>query len=80
MMEGVGAPDGVEKQAVVVLVEALERLSVRINRDLNVEAGEGAAPEDPRWAATLARFVDFAGECLTVLDDPRVLDTLGAAV
>ncbi|GAA1963596.1 hypothetical protein [Catenulispora subtropica] len=80
MMETVAGADGAERQAVVVLVEALERLSVRINRDLNVEVGEGAAPEDPRWAATLARFVDFADECLTVLDDPRVLTTLGAAV
>lgn len=69
-----------EKQAVAVLVEALERLSARITRDLNVEAGEGAAPEDPRWAATLSRFVDYADECLAVLDDPRVLETLGVGV
>ena len=68
-----------EKQAIEVLVDALERLSMRITRDLNVEAGEGAAPEDPVWATTLSQFVDFAEECLTVLDDPRVTESLGVA-
>jgi hypothetical protein len=68
-----------DQQAVVVLVEALERLNMRITRDLNVEAGEGAAPEDPQWAATLSQFVDFAEQCLMVLDDPHVVRSLTAA-
>jgi hypothetical protein len=61
---------------VTVLVEALERLGARIDRDLNVEAGEAAAPEDARWAATLSSFVAFADECMEVLDDPRVVSAL----
>jgi len=65
-------------QAVAVLVDALERLSVRITRDLDVEAGESAAPEDPHWAAMLSQFVVFAEQCLTVLDDPRVVQSLAA--
>lgn len=66
-------------QAVAVLVEALERLGARITRDLNVEAGEAAAPEDPRWAATLEGVVTFADKCLGVLDDPCVLRALAEA-
>ena len=65
-------------QAVAVLVDALERLSVRITRDLDVEASESAAPEDPHWAAMLSQFVVFAEQCLTVLDDPRVVQSLAA--
>lgn len=66
-------------QAVAVLVDALERLGARITRDLNVEASEAAAPEDPRWAATLEGVVSFADACLGVLDDPRVLGALAEA-
>lgn len=67
-----------EPSLVVKLAESLERLGARIHRDLNVEAGETAAPDD-QWAATLAEFVEFAGECLTVLDDPRVNGVLAQA-
>ena len=69
-----------QSQAVAVLADALERLGARITRDLNVEAGEGAAPEDPRWADTLSGFVTFADQCLGVLDDPRVISALAAGV
>lgn len=78
-MSMTATPETDQAQVVVVLVEALEQLSARITRDLNVEAGEAAAPEDPRWARTLERFVTFADQCLDVLDDPRVLSALDLA-
>lgn len=76
MLSDTVRPGIAEPQAITVLVETLERLGARIDRDLNVEAGEAAAPDDPRWAATLSSFVAFAEECMAVLDDPRVVSAL----
>lgn len=78
-MSTIVRPETAQQQAVAVLVDALERLGARITRDLNVEASEAAAPEDPRWAATLEGVVSFAERCLGVLDDPRVLSALAEA-
>lgn len=78
-MSTIVTPKTAQQQAVAVLVDALERLGARITRDLNVEASEAAAPEDPRWAATLEGVVSFAERCLGVLDDPRVLSALAEA-
>jgi len=78
-MSTIVTPETAQQQAVAVLVDALERLGARITRDLNVEASEAAAPEDPRWAATLEGVVSFAERCLGVLDDPRVLSALAEA-
>jgi hypothetical protein len=57
-----------------VLFQALERLSDRITRDLNVDAQDGVPPEDEYWAEVLARFVAFAGEVSSVLDEPEIVD------
>ncbi len=78
-MSLLATPESGPTQAVAVLVDALERLGARISRDLNVEAGEAAAPEDPRWAATLEGVVSFADQCLGVLDEPCVQRVLAQA-
>ncbi|GAB2815422.1 hypothetical protein GCM10027176_20110 [Actinoallomurus bryophytorum] len=65
---------------VVSVATALERLAIRVTRDLDVDAQEGVPPEDPYWASTIADVAAYARECLAVLDDPSVVAVLTAKV
>lgn len=62
--------------AVNLVATALERLVARITLELDVDAGEGVAPDDPAWAATIAGVVAYARECASVLDEPTVFEIL----
>jgi len=73
------AVDIAANEVALALADALERLGIRISRDLDVEAGEGALPEDPAWAATLIDFVAYAEQCLEILDRPDVATFLARA-
>lgn len=64
--------------AVTLVATALERLVARITQDLDVDAGEGVAPDDPQWAATIAEVAAYARECASVLDEPVVFEVLTA--
>lgn len=63
---------------VAVLAITLERLAIRVSRDLNVDAGEGVLPDDPFWADTISRLAEYARECAEVLDEPRIAAALTA--
>ena len=65
---------------VTVLAATLERLTARVSRDLDVDAGESVLPEDPFWADTISRLVKYARECAEVLDEPRITAMLSAHV
>jgi hypothetical protein len=61
---------------VTVLAATLERLTARVRRDLDVDAGESVLPDDPFWADTISRLADYARECAEVLDEPRITAVL----
>lgn len=63
---------------VTLVATALERLVARITQDLDVDASEGVAPDDPAWAATIAGVAAYARECASVLDEPAVFEVLTA--
>jgi hypothetical protein len=63
---------------VAVLATTLERLTVRVSRDLDVDAGESVLPDDPFWADTISRLAVYARECAEVLDEPRIAAVLTA--
>jgi hypothetical protein len=62
--------------ALSLVATALDRLVARVTQDLDVDASEGVAPDDPQWAATIAGVAAYARECASVLDEPRVFDVL----
>jgi hypothetical protein len=64
----------------LLLAATLERLTARIDRDLNAEAAEGVQIADPEWAAAITSVVDYAQECLRVLDLPDVDAALSSAL
>lgn len=68
-----------DSSLVVLLAVSLERLAARVSCDLDADAAEGVAPDDPGWAATIAGVAGYARECLTILDDPRVIAALTAS-
>ena len=63
---------------VEVLADTLERLTARVSRDLDVDAGESVLPDDPFWADTISRLAKYARECAEVLDEPRITAMLSA--
>lgn len=63
---------------IAVLAITLERLTVRVSRDLDVDAGESVLPDDPFWADTISRLAEYARECAEVLDEPRIATALTA--
>lgn len=63
---------------VAVLATTLERLTVRVSRDLDADAGESVLPDDPFWADTISRLAEYARECAEVLDEPRITAVLTA--
>ena len=58
------------------LATTLERLTTRVRRDLDVDAGESVPPDDPSWADTISRLAEYARECAVVLDEPRITAVL----
>jgi hypothetical protein len=64
---------------VAVLATTLERLTNRVSRDLDVDAGESVLPDDPFWADTISRLAQYARECAEILDEPQVTATLVAS-
>lgn len=60
------------------LATTLERLTARVCRDLDVDAGESVLPDDPFWADTISRLAEYARECAEVLDEPRITAVLTA--
>ena len=70
------SPDSAD--LVAVLATTLERLTARVSRDLDVDAGESVLPDDPFWADTISRLAEYARECAEVLDEPRVTAVLTA--
>ena len=60
------------------LATRLEQLTARVCRDLDVDAGESVLPDDPLWADTINRLVEYARECAEVLDEPRITAVLTA--
>lgn len=65
-----------DRDVIAAVAVTLERLVARITRDLDVDASEGVAPNDPEWAATIAGVVSYARECAAVLDEPTVFTAL----
>lgn len=65
-------------ELVTVLAATLERLTARVSRDLDVDAGESVLPDDPFWADTISRLAEYARECAEILDEPRVTAVLTA--
>lgn len=63
---------------VAVLAITLERLTARVSRDLDIDAGESVPPDDPFWANTISRLADYARECAQVLDEPQVTAALAS--
>jgi hypothetical protein len=63
---------------VTTLATTLERLTVRVCRDLDVDAGESVLPDDPFWADTISQLAEYARECAGVLDEPRITAVLTA--
>jgi hypothetical protein len=72
-------PEAVTRDVVFKLATALERLGARITRDLDTEASESSPPDDERWGATIDGVVQYAEECLRILDEPMVVDVLSGA-
>ena len=70
------SPDSAD--LVAVLATTLERLTARVSRDLDVDAGESVLPDDPFWADTISRLAEYARECAEVLDEPRITAVLTA--
>jgi hypothetical protein len=70
------SPDPADLAAVVATT--LERLTARVIRDLDVDAGESVLPDDPFWADTISRLAEYARECAEVLDEPRITAVLTA--
>jgi hypothetical protein len=64
------SPDSAD--LVTVLATTLERLTTRVSRDLDVDAGESVLPDDPFWADTISRLAEYARKCAEVLDEPRI--------
>lgn len=65
-----------EADVTLLLADTLGRLTARIERELNTDAAEGLPIDDPRWAATIAGIVQFAEQCVAVLDQPDVMAAL----
>jgi hypothetical protein len=63
---------------VTVLAATLERLTARVRRDLDVDAGESVLPDDPSWADTISRLAEYSRECAAILDEPQVTAVLTA--
>ena len=63
---------------IAVLASTLERLTIRVSRDLDVDAGESVLPDDPFWADTISRLAVYARECAEVLDEPQIAAALTA--
>jgi hypothetical protein len=63
---------------VTILATTLERLTARVCRDLDVDAGESVPPDDPFWADMIGRLAEYARECAEVLDEPRITAVLTA--
>jgi hypothetical protein len=70
------SPDAADLAAVLAIT--LERLSARVIRDLDVDAGESVLPDDPFWADTISRLADYARKSAEVLDEPRITAVLTA--
>jgi hypothetical protein len=68
------SPDSAD--LVTVLATTLERLTARVSRDLDMDAGESVLPDDPFWADTISRLAEYARECAEVLDEPRITAVL----
>lgn len=64
---------------VAVLAVTLERLTTRVSRDLDVDAGESVLPDDPFWADTISQLAEYARECAGILDEPRITAALTAS-
>jgi hypothetical protein len=60
----------------VLLATTLERLTARVSRDLDMDAGEGVLPEDPFWADTISKLAEYAHECAEVLNGPQVTELM----
>lgn len=74
---GTGMPSD-PADLVAILAVTLEGLAARVSRDLDVDAAEGALPDDPAWADTISRLAEYARECAGVLDEPRITAALAA--
>lgn len=61
----------------VLVAEALDLLTARVERDCNLEASEGAGPIEAGWARVLDELAVVADECRAVLDRPDVAQALG---
>jgi hypothetical protein len=70
------SPDSAD--LVAVLATTLERLTARVSRDLDVDAGESVLPDDPFWADTISRLAEYARECAEILDEPGIAALLTA--
>lgn len=70
------SPDSAD--LVAALAVTLERLTARVSRDLDVDAGESVLPDDPFWADTISQLAKYARECAEVLDEPRITAMLSA--
>jgi hypothetical protein len=68
------SPEAVD--LVVLLATTLERLTARVSRDLDMDAGEGVLPEDPFWADTISKLAEYAHECAEVLNEPQVTELM----
>lgn len=75
-MSTASVPAAVTADTVTLVATTLERLVARIIQDLDVDASEGVAPDDPEWAATIEGVVAYARECASVLDEPAVFEVL----
>lgn len=63
---------------VAVLAVTLERLTARVCRDLDVDAGESVLPDDPFWADTISELAEYARGCAEILDEPQITAVLTA--
>jgi hypothetical protein len=70
------SPDSAD--LVAVLATTLERLTARVSRDLDADAGESVLPDDPFWADTISQLAEYARECAEVLDEPQITAVLTA--
>lgn len=77
-MSTANVPAAATADTVTLVATALERLVARITQDLDVDASEGVALDDPEWAATIEGVVAYAQECASVLDEPAVFEVLTA--
>jgi len=69
------SPDSAD---LVSLATTLERLTARVSRDLDADAGESVLPDDPFWADTISRLAEYARECAEILNEPRISAVLTA--